>query len=181
MLSLKASVFIATSLDGYIAGKDGNLDWLDAANKNVPEDEDCGYNDFIESIDHLVMGRNTFEQVLSFGQWPYAEKSVIVLSSKKIEIPDNLPETVSWSAESPKKLYDRLLSLGARRLYIDGGITIQKFLEERLIDDITITLIPVFLGSGIPLFSASVKETTLKLTNVHSYDFGFVQLTYDVN
>ena len=178
-MSLKTSVFIATSLNGYIAGEDGNLDWLEAANKTVPEEEDCGYNAFMESIDHLVMGRNTFEKVLSFGQWPYAEKPVIVLSSNKIKIPDHLPKTVSWSAESPKNLYNRLWGLGAKRLYIDGGITIQRFLEEGLIDDITITLIPVFLGSGIPLFGEYENEMTFKLANIHSYDFGFVQLTYN--
>ncbi len=163
-MSLKASVFIATSLDGYIAGKDGNLNWLDAANKTVPGGEDLGYNAFMDSVDHLIMGRNTFEKVLSFGHWPYAEKSVIILSSNKIEIPKNLPKTVSRSAESPKELYNRLSTEGSKRLYIDGGITIQRFLAEGLIDDIIITLIPVFLGSGIPLFGESKKGTDFKFS-----------------
>lgn len=178
-MSLKASVFIATSLDGYIAGKDGNLDWLDAANKTVPKGEDCGYNAFMASIDILVMGRNTFEQVLTFGQWPY-EKPVIVLSRNKIEMP-HLPKNVSWSSESPKDLHERLSAAGAKRLYIDGGITIQRFLAAGLIDDLTLTLIPVFLGSGIPLFANMEKGMTLKLVKMHSYDFGFVQLVYNVN
>lgn len=179
-MSLKASVFIATSLDGYIAGRDGNLDWLDAANKTVPAGEDCGYSAFMETIDFLIMGRNTFEQVLSFGEWPYAEKPVIVLSSNKIKIPENISKTVSWSSESPKELYNRLANKGAKRLYVDGGITIQGFIAEGLINDLTITLIPIFLGSGIPLFGNSENELSLKLKKMHAYDFGFVQLTYEV-
>ena len=97
-----ASIYIATSLDGFIAREDGDIDWLDAANELVPEGEDCGFFAFLDSVDCLIMGRNTYEKVLSFGQWPYGEKSVTVVSSHKIEIPDSLPETVSWSSESPR-------------------------------------------------------------------------------
>lgn len=179
-MSLKASVFIATSLDGYIAAKDGSIDWLNAANAKVPSGEDCGYSAFIKSIDYLIIGRKTFEQVLAFGEWPYSGKPVIVLSSRKIEIPAHLPKTVSWSSESETELYNRLSSAGAKRLYIDGGITIQRFLAAGLISDLTITLIPLFLGDGISLFGTMKNEITLNLIKMHSYDFGFVQLTYMV-
>ena len=179
-MSLKSSVFIATSLDGFIARTDGELDWLDAANSIVPEGEDCGYHAFIESIDVLIMGRKTYEKVLSFGEWPYGSQSVIVLSSRIVKIPDKLTQTVSHSSESPKELYERLSKEGAKRLYIDGGITIQRFLAEGLIDDLTITVIPIILGSGISLFGDLKKDIPLKHIATKTYHFGFVQLFYEV-
>ncbi|NEP13623.1 MAG: dihydrofolate reductase [Symploca sp. SIO2C1] len=179
-MNLRASVFIATSLDRFIARTDGKLDWLDAANATVPEGEDCGYHAFFESIDFLIMGRKTYEQVLSFGKWPYGTKPVIVLSRNKIAIPEQLAQTVSDSSESPKDLCERLSKVGAKRLYIDGGITIQRFLAEGMINDLTITVIPVILGSGIPLFGNLKKDITLKHLATKTYDFGFVQLSYEV-
>jgi len=179
-MNLRASVFIATSLDGFIARTDGKLDWLDAANATVPEGEDCGYHAFFESIDVLIMGRKTYEQVLSFGQWSYETKPVIVLSRNKIEIPEQLAQTVSHSSESPKELCERLSKEGAKRLYIDGGVTIQRFLAEELINDLTITVIPVILGRGIPLFGMLKKDISLKHIATKTYDFGFVQLSYQV-
>jgi len=177
---LTKSVFIATSLDGFIARENGELDWLDAANATVPEGEDCGYHSFMETIDVLVMGRKTYEKVLSFGMWPYGEKSVIVLSSNKIEIPNDFGQNVSCSSESPRELCERLASKGAKRLYVDGGITIQRFLAEGLINEITITVIPIILGSGIPLLGNAGKDISLKHVATKTYDFGFVQLTYEV-
>ena len=126
------------------------------------------------------MGRKTYEKVLSFGKWPYGSKPVIVLSSNKIEIPDQLAQTVSHSSESPKKLCERLAKEGAKRLYIDGGITIQRFLAKGLINDLTITVIPVILGSGIPLFGNLKEDIPLKHIATKTYEFGFVQLTYEV-
>ena len=175
-----ASVFIATSLDGYIAREDGDIDWLNDANKVVPEGEDCGFFAFMDSVDALVMGRNTFVKVLSFGQWPYGNKPVIVLSSNRIEIPDSLPEMVTWSSESPSELSDRLVNEGVKRIYVDGGVTIQRFLAEGLVKDITITKIPVLLGSGIPLFSKGANDISLKHIATKTYDFGFVKSTYEI-
>lgn len=177
---MKVSVYIATSLDGFIARKNGDLDWLDAASERVPESEDCGYFHFIESVDVLVMGRKTFEQVLSFGQWPYDDKPVIVLSSKAIEIPEEVEKTVSHSSESAKALCSRLSADGIKHLYIDGGITIQRFLAAGMVDDITITLIPVILGGGRPLFGDLVKDVLLRHVETKTYDFDFVQLKYQV-
>ena len=175
-----ASVYIATSLDGFIAREDGDIDWLNAANEVVPEGEDCGFFAFLDSVDCLVMGRNTYEKVLSFGQWPYGEKPVIVLSRNEVKIPDSLPKSVSWSSESPKALSDRLLREGVKRVYVDGGNTIQRFLAEELVKDITITVIPVFIGSGIPLFGKLEKDIQLKHVSTTTFDFGFVQSTYEV-
>jgi len=179
-LSLKLSVYIATSLDGFIAREDDSLDWLDAASATVPEGEDCGFASFMNSVDALVMGRNTYEKVLSFGQWPYGDKPVIVLSSRALEIPPNLRTSVEHSSESPKELYERLSNAGLKRLYIDGGITIQRFLAAGLIDDLTITVIPVLLGKGKSLFGHLGKDIAVRHISTKAHDFGFVQSTYEV-
>jgi dihydrofolate reductase len=175
-----ASVYIATSLDGFIAREDGAVDWLTAANKSIPEGEDCGFYAFMKTVDALIMGRKTFEQVLSYGQWPYGDKPVIVLSRNKVEIPENLSQTVSWSSESPQELSNRLAKKGAKRLYIDGGITIQRFLSEGLVKDLTITVMPVILGRGRSLFGDVKHDISLRHIVTKAYDFGFVQSTYEV-
>ena len=177
---MKSSVFIATSLDGFIAREDHSIDWLDAANAKVPAGEDCGYASFMESVDVLVMGRNTFEKVLNFSPWPYEDKPVIVLSSRDLEIPAHLNKYVEHSSESPQDLHKRLAEKGLNRLYIDGGITIQHFLNAGLIDDITITVIPIIIGTGKTLFGNLVNDIKLRLNSTTSYDFGFTQLSYQV-
>lgn len=150
---MKSSVYIAISLDGYIARMGGELDWLDMFDSSIPKGEDLGYYQFIDSVDVLVMGRNTFDKVLSFGvSWPYGNKQVVVLSRNKIDIPAELSASVSHSSESPGILSNRLKEAGAKRIYVDGGITIQRFLAEGLITDLNITIIPIILGGGIPLF-----------------------------
>ncbi|HEY9734709.1 MAG TPA: dihydrofolate reductase family protein [Trichocoleus sp.] len=179
-MTVKSSVFIATSLDGYIARTDNSLDWLDRANANVPSGEDCGYGEFIDSVDVLVMGRNSFEKVLSFGEWPYS-KPVVVLSRSDLAIPNSITADVSRSAESPRALVERLGHSGAKHLYIDGGLVIQSFLREGLIDEITITLIPIILGAGKPLFGPLEKDIELTHIATKTYDFGFVQNKYRVN
>lgn len=179
-MAVKSSVFIATSLDGYIARADDSLDWLDRANASAPEGEDFGYGDFIGSVDVLVMGRNSFEKVLSLGEWPYP-KPVVVLSRSPIAIPETIAATVSISSESPRTLVERLGQGGAKHLYIDGGQVIQSFLREGLIDEITITLIPVILGGGKSLFGPLEKEIELTHIATTAYECGFVQNTYRVN
>ncbi len=179
-MSVEISVFIATSLDGFIAREHGSLDWLDAANATVPEGEDCGFVSFMNSVDVLVMGRNTYEKVLSFGQWPYDNKRVIVLSSRELEIPLDLRNSVEHSSESPEALYRRQSNNGLSRLYVDGGITIQRFLAVGLIDDLTITMIPVLLGKGKPLFGDLENDIVLRHVSAKAYDFGFTQSTYEV-
>ena len=176
-MTAKTSVFIATSLDGFIARKDGDLDWLDEANTTVTEGEDCGYAAFMDTVDILIMGRNSYEKVLSFGRWPY-EKPVIVLSRNPIDIPAEIATKVTHSSETPEALHARLSAAGAKRLYIDGGITIQRFLAADLITDLTITLIPIILGEGIPLFAPQQQDISLTHTETISYPFGFVQLKY---
>jgi dihydrofolate reductase len=178
---MKVSVYIATSLDGFIAKRDGSIDWLNEANAVVPEGEDCGFMAFMDSVDALIMGRKTYEQVLSFGQWAYGDTPVVVLSHNSIEIPLRLPDTVSHSAESPSAILKRLAANDVKHVYVDGGSTIQSFIAESLIDEITITIIPVVLGGGIPLFAPIKKDITLTHLRTTAYAFGFVQSTYSVN
>ena len=142
-------VYIATSLDGFIATSDGGLDWLDEIPN--PEGSDHGYAEFMSRIDAIVMGRKTFEKVLTFGSWPY-DKPVYVLSRSKVSVPKALGTNVEIVNENPKTLVDQLRELGHQNLYIDGGMTIQGFLEEDLIDEMIITRVPVLLGDGFPLF-----------------------------
>lgn len=134
----------------------------------------------MQSVDALVMGRNTFEKVLSFGDWSYGDTAVTVLSRNPISFPDSHPDTVKHSSEDPKTLCNRLSNEGVKHIYVDGGITIQRFLAEGLVDDILITVIPVLLGEGIPLFGPLAQDISLNHTGTKTFDFGFVQLQYDV-
>ncbi len=169
---MKASVFIATSLDGFIAREDGGLDWL-------PEDpEPHGYDEFIATVDAIVMGRKTFEIVLAFGSWPFGEKPVIVLSSNPSEIA--APEGTVCEAMNgtPPEIVERLAERGYKHLYIDGGVTVQGFLGAGLIQRLIVTRIPVLLGSGIPLFGHVSHDVRLKHVATRSYPSGIVQSEY---
>jgi dihydrofolate reductase len=167
-------LYVATSLDGYIATRDGGLDWLfDIPN---PEQSDFGYAEFIGVIDAIVMGRHTFEKVLSFGVWPY-DKPVFVLSSTLMEVPEEVADKVEIVSGEVRVLVGQLQERGYHNLYVDGGRVIQSFLEEDLIDEMIITRIPIVLGDGIPLFgtlSRSLqfshrKTETLNNSLVKSY------------
>lgn len=179
-MPLRCSVFIAVSLDGFIARKDGSIDWLDKANLTVPSGEDFGYHAFFGTVDALVMGRGTFDTVIDFPEWFYKDKPVIVLSRTMAALPAAAPATVSLSRETPAELVERLAKEGMTRLYIDGGLTIQSFLAAGLIDDFTITTIPVVIGSGRPLFSDSGTERWLEHVSTQAYPCGFVQSRYRV-
>jgi dihydrofolate reductase len=176
----KCSVFIATSLDGFISRTDGSIDWLEQANARVPAGEDCGYAEFMSGVGALVMGRHTFDLARSFAEWPYGNKPVVVLSSRMGSLPAGVPGTVQLSSETPAALVARLSSEGMRHLYIDGGVTIQRFLSDALIDEITITRIPVLIGTGKPLFGPLSSDVRLEHLSTRAYDFGFVQSRYRV-
>ena len=179
-MSLKVSAYFAASLDGYIARLDGSIDWLNEASATVPQGEDCGFRAFMDSIDTMVMGRKTYEQVLTFGQWPYGETPVIVLSRNPISFPANGPGVVTCSSESPRALCNRLSGDGVGHIYVDGGATIRGFLADGLIDEITVTVIPVVLGSGISPFGSQTKDIKFTQMRTKVFDFGFVQTTYSV-
>jgi dihydrofolate reductase len=169
---MKASVFIATSLDGFIARQDGALDWLP-----VNGGEPHGYTEFMATVDALVIGRKTFETVLTFDAWPY-EKPVVVLSTTLTEVkaPDGVVCEVM--AGTPQEIVTRLSQRGLRHLYIDGGVTVQGFLRAGLIQRLIITRIPVLLGSGISLFGSLSHDIRLEHVATRSYPSGMVQSEY---
>lgn len=178
-MSVKCSVFIATSLDGFIARKSGDLDWLPGSDGETGG-EDYGFKEFFASIDTLVMGRNTYELALTFKEWPYRGKNVIVLSNGFPKVPKNLNESVKGTSSSPTELIQRLASSGSAHVYVDGGKTIQSFLQAGLIQNMTITRIPVLIGEGIPLFGPLAHDIQLQHVSTRAYENGFVQSKYKV-
>jgi dihydrofolate reductase len=173
-------VFIATSLDGYIAREDGSIDWLDEANRLVPPGEDCGYSAFIASVDAIVMGRGTFDTVSAMADWPYGATPVYVLSRSLSELPSGTPQSVHLVRGGPEDALVLAAARGHGSLYIDGGRTIQAFLAAGLISEMTITVIPILLGSGRSLFGPLAADIELQLVSSRAYSFGFVQSHYRV-
>jgi len=174
----RVSVFIGTSVDGFIARKNGGLDWLD----HDRHGEDYGYVEFYRSMDVLVMGRLTFQKVAAYKEWPYREKEVVVLSSTLTEeaIPEELREHVSVSSLDPVSLVENLLNEGKFNIYVDGGKTIQSFLNCGLITDIILNRIPILIGEGIPLFGKLSNDLRLDLTGSRYFESGVVQTRYAV-
>jgi dihydrofolate reductase len=172
------SVFIATSLDGFIARENGELDWL--SGPSGENGEDYGFASFLNRIDALVMGRKTFEKVMTFQDWPYGKKPVIVLTRRPLRIPQNLSGSVELMVGSPAKIVGRLAKRGFHRLYVDGGETIRGFLEAGLIHVLILTRIPILLGSGIPLFGPLRRDVALRHVKTRAFASGFVQSTYEV-
>ncbi len=169
----KNSVYIATSLDGYIADKNGGIEWLDSI--PIPENEDMGYYKFTNDIDALVMGRTTFETILGFDvDWPY-KKPVFVLSTSLNEIPESHKGKAHLVKGTLPEILEQIHNKGCLRLYIDGGITIQNFLKEDLIDEMIITVFPVPLGGGTPLFSELPKALEFELIGTKVYVDQLVQ------
>lgn len=168
------------SVDGFIARPDGGIDWLDSPDYVVPGDPDFGYGSFIATVDAIVMGRKSFEKVLSFGQWPYDPTPVIVLSSGQLEIPAHLQGKAALRRGEPHEIVSQLAAEGKKHLYIDGGVTVQRFLRARLIDEITITRLPVILGGGIPLFGSTGFDIRLRHVRTEVFPNGFVQSKYEV-
>jgi dihydrofolate reductase len=170
--AVKASVFIATSLDGFIARPDGAIDWLPA------DPEPHGYEEFFASVDAVVIGRKTFETVLSFGGWGYGTKPVVVLSTRASELKAPEGAVCDFMNASPQEVVHRLAKRGMKHLYIDGGVTIQRFLNAGLIQRMIITRIPILLGSGIPLFGPLSHDVRLQHVTTRSFPSGLVQSEY---
>jgi dihydrofolate reductase len=172
---LIASVFIGASVDGYIARLNGALDFL-------PPDggEPHGYNDFIATVDAIVIGRKTFETVLGFPEWPYGEKRVIVLSSKPLSFSSVRGGVVEQMAGTPAEIVARLAARGFRHLYIDGGVTVQGFLRAGQIQRLIITRVPVLIGEGIPLFGSLLHDIKLRHIQTQHYASGLVKTEYEI-
>ena len=172
---MTCSVFVGTSLDGFIARANGDFDFLPAGGG-----EAHGYDEFIASVDAIVMGRNTFEKVLTLGRWPYGEKRVVVLSSRPRDLSAAVGGVVEQMAGTPDEIVQRLAASGARHLYIDGGITIQRFLRAGLIRRLIITRVPVLIGNGIPLFGTLPRDIQLRHVGTRQYPSGLVSSEYEV-
>ncbi|MGA7861401.1 MAG: dihydrofolate reductase family protein [Thermoplasmata archaeon] len=172
---MEASVFIATSVDGYIARPDGALDWL-PANGGEPH----GYDEFIATVDAIVIGRKTFETVLAYPVWPYEKKLVIVLSTQlsAVNVPDGA--LCEIMAGTPHQVVTRLAERGIQHIYVDGGLTVSRFLEAGLIQHLTITRVPVILGAGIPLFGCLPHDIRLEHVTTQSYPSGLVKSEYRI-
>jgi dihydrofolate reductase len=169
----RCSVFIAVSLDGYIARRDGSIDWLDAVQR---PGEDYGVRAFFDTIDALVVGRRTYETALGFPTWPYAGKHCVVLTHATL--PARHGER--FHAGDPRPVLAQLAAEGARRVYVDGGAVISHFLADGLVDDLTLSVIPILLGDGARLFGPGGVEKTLTLVRSQAYPSGLVQLEYRV-
>ncbi len=175
-MNKKNSVFIATSLDGFIADRNGGIDWLHSIPN--PDNNDMGYTEFNKKIDALVMGRTTFETVLGFDiDWPY-DKPVFVLSNKLKEIPDTHKGKAFLVKGTLTEILDQIHEKGLNRLYIDGGTTIRNFLKENLIDEMVLTTIPILLGGGSSLFTELPNELKFELNGTKTYLNQIVQTHY---
>jgi len=175
---MNATVYIATSLDGFIARENGELDWLHAV--GTAGDEDYGYKAFMQTVDAIVMGRHTYEKVRTFNKWPY-DKPVIVLASRLLAIPPELQGAVEHMSGQPAEILIRLSARGMHHAYVDGGKTIQGFLEAGAIQRLIITRIPVLIGRGIPLFGPISRDIHLRHLETRQYQNGLVQSEYAVD
>jgi dihydrofolate reductase len=172
--AVKASVFAGTSLDGFIARTNGDLDFLPPGGG-----EPHGYDEFMATVDALAIGRKTFETVLAFDTWPYGEKPVFALSTGPLA-PVPAGAVVERMAGAPAEIVSQLAARGIRHIYVDGGIAIQRFLRAGLIQRLIITRVPVLIGAGIPLFGAVPHDIVLKHIGTRQYASGLVQSEYVV-
>jgi dihydrofolate reductase len=172
---MTASVFVGTSVDGFIARRNDDLDFL-------PEGggEPHGYDEFMATVDAVVMGRKTFEKVLTMRPWPYGVKRVVVLSSRPVDLSAAVGGVVEQMAGPPAEIASRLAASGAHHLYVDGGVTIQRFLRAGLIQRLIVTRVPVLIGDGIPLFGTLPRDIRLRHVATRHYPSGLVQSEYVV-
>jgi dihydrofolate reductase len=171
---VKASVFVGTSLDGFIARVDGTLDFLPPGGG-----EPHGYDEFMATVDALVIGRKTYETVLAFDAWPYGTKPTFVLSTRSLA-PAPVGAVVERMSGSPAEIVSKLDSRGIHHAYVDGGITVQRFLQAGLVQRLTITRVPVLIGAGIPLFGGISRDIALKHIATQQYVSGLVKSEYEI-
>ena len=172
---MNASVFVGTSVDGFIARPNGDLDFLPQGGG-----EPHGYSEFIATVDVIVLGRKTFETVLAFPEWPYGNTQVVVLGSHPLDFSTLRGARVEQMSGSPEDIISRLSTRGFQHAYIDGGVTIQRFLRAGLIQRLTITRVPVLIGRGIPLFAALPRDQKLRHIRTQQYASGLVKTEYEV-
>jgi len=170
---MRMSVFVGTSLDGFIARRDGAYDFLGEGG------EEHGYVEFMASVDTLLIGRNTFDVVAKMESWPYEGKRVVVLSRRPLETSAFTARVEQMSGE-PAEIAEKLKASGAKRVYVDGGLTVQAFLRAGLVRDLTITRVPVLIGEGIPLFGPVLEDIPLRHVGTRQYPSGLVTSEYQV-
>jgi dihydrofolate reductase len=178
-MGCKFRVYIGTSLDGFIARTNGSIEWL-MEYEPPSAGEDYGYADFMKETDTVVLGRKTYELALTFSEWPYRGKKVVVLTTKSLDSPKELHAGVSLTSDSPNEIKNKLEQAGSRKVYVDGGQTIQSFIRAGLVQEITITRVPILLGGGLALFGKTEADVKLEHLTTRSYTNGFVQSTYRV-
>lgn len=167
----RCSAFLAASLDGFIARPDGGLDWLKPFDASG---EDYGLDAFLRSVDAIAVGRGTYDVVLGFAEWPYAGKRVVVLTHR----PPAPRHGETFASGTPDEIVASLGAAGVRRAYVDGGATVSAFLRAGLLDDVTVSVIPVVLGDGIRLFQPPLPERRLVLKDARAFPSGLVRLRY---
>jgi dihydrofolate reductase len=177
-MAIETQVYIAASLDGFIAREDGSLDWLNVSDPEEGRQLMAEFEALLSEVDCLIMGRKTLETVVQFERWPYGDLPVFVLSTRLTAPPEIPGSRISVRNCRPGALLDELESEGFERAYIDGGVTIQRFLEDGMIDRMTIAVVPVLLGQGRPLFRKMDREIALRLVETTSYPSGIVKSTY---
>ena len=165
----KIKLFIASSLDGYIANEDGDVDWL-------PDNANSGYDEFYKTIDTVVLGKKTYDQVLTFGAYPYQDKKSFVFTRNNNQTKDENTEFVS---DIDKFVKDIISNSGKNIWLVGGAEIISSFVNHGFVDEIILSIIPIVLGKGIPLFKNIEKETKLKLIKTTNYD-NLVELQYKV-
>ena len=185
---MKCSVFIATSVDGFIAKEDGSVDWLHSAGNakvDMGDQADMGMNKYMSTVDCMIMGRKCMDMTSSMNltpeQWPYGEIKIIVLSNTVKEAPENMKGKVILYSGDLQALIYNLEDEGYKHAYIDGGTTIQAFINLKLINELTITKAPVLLGEGKPLFGKTFKDIKLEAGEVIAFPNDFIQIKYKVN
>lgn len=185
---MKCSVFIATSTDGYIAEENGGLDWLHTSGNldaDMSENPDMGFSDYVNTVDCMIMGRKCMEMISSFNltpeQWPYGDIKIYVLSNTLTVLPENLARKAEMYSGDISNLVCLLEQDGYKHAYIDGGTTITSFLDKQLINEITITKVPVILGGGIPLFGKLERAVQLREASAIVFPNDYIQMKYAVN
>jgi len=171
---MKLSVFVGTSLDGFIARRNGAYDFLPADGG-----EPHGYDEFIASVDTILIGRKTFEVVLKLPRWPYGDKRVVVLSHSPLDF-SGITGRVEQMSGEPGQIAQKLATTGAKDVYVDGGITVQEFLRAGHIHHLTVTRVPVLIGEGIPLFGSVPRDIKLRHVGTRQYKTGLVTSEYEV-
>ncbi len=169
------SVFCGVSVDGFLARPNHALDFLDTGGQ-----EPHGFDEFYAGVDVVVIGRKTFEVVLTFAEWPYGTKPVVILSSSPIDLRSVKGGAVEQMSGEPSQIVSQLKSRAYKHAYIDGGITIQRFVAAGLIDRLVITRVPVLIGAGIPLFGPVPRDISLRHVATRCYNGGLVQSEYEL-